>query len=572
MTLLQRMGSALRQRHRWLLISLLVILHLTLLAGVDTAIGLLCWLVSVGLFILWQPFIYAERKVDWGGLAVIALLLGCGGVAYGWWLLIVWVILLAALVGGRVMFIDHRPTRAFYLIAFAYLLAALLFWLMPQVIPLAALRGPSLEREFAWGMPSFFLLMLLLPRSTESDRPAGGMLDLFYSLLIFVLIAVLVLGSLAFMLLHQAGYFEAVASTLITTSLLLLLIAWTWNTRPGFTGIEVFFSRYLLSIGLPFETWLHRLTILASSQTQPEEFLSLALGEMLDLPWVDGGQWAVGARRGAFGSESRFRHDFPGQPLLLTLHTRHRLSPALIWHFHLLAQLANEHYIAKLRARELEQVSYLRAIHETGARLTHDVKNLLQALNNLCYLAQTMNGDSSDRLERLLQHQLPQITQRLQQTLAKLQKPQSDAGGILPVELWWQLQQQRYADSPVTFTPLDPHPDALLPAALFDSVTDNLLQNALLKGQSHSALQVRVTIAADASLLRVCDNGSALDEAILADLLRAPVASESGLGVGLYHAARQAESCGYELRLASNAPGRVCFELRRLSPASAPTV
>ncbi len=412
--------------------------------------------------------------------------------------------------------------------------------------------------------------MLLLPRSPESDRPGSGMLDLFYSLFIFLLIAVLVLGSLAFMLLRQAGYFEAVVNTLITIAVLLLLIGWTWNTRPGFTGIEVFFSRYLLTIGLPFETWLHRLTILASSQSLPEEFLSQALEEMLDLPWVDGGHWVAGTRRGTFGSESRFRHDFPGQPLLLTLHTRHKLSPALIWHFHLLAQLANEHYIAKLRARELQQVSYLRAIHETGARLTHDVKNLLQALNNLCYLAQTMNGSSGDRLDLLLQRQLPQITQRLQQTLGKLQRPQSDAGGVLPVDLWWTLQQQRYAHSPVTFAPLDPDPDALLPAALFDSVTDNLLQNALLKSRGQSALQVRITLAADASLLRVCDSGSALGEEVLADLLRAPVASASGLGVGLYHAARQAESCGYELRLASNVTGRVCFELRRRSVGDAP--
>ena len=59
----------------------------------------------------------------------------------------------AALVGGRVMFIDHRPTRIFYLVAFAYLLAALLFWLVPKVVPHAALTGPSLDREFAWGMP-----------------------------------------------------------------------------------------------------------------------------------------------------------------------------------------------------------------------------------------------------------------------------------------------------------------------------------------------------------------------------------------------------------------------------------
>ena len=127
-----------------------------------------------------------------------------------------------------------------------------------------------------------------------------------------------------------------------------------------------------------------------------------------------------------------------------------------------------------------------------------------------------------------------------------------------------------YAHSPVTFAPLDPDPDALLPAALFDSVTDNLLQNALLKSQGQSALQVRITLAADASLLRVCDSGSALGEEVLADLLRAPVASASGLGVGLYHAARQAESCGYELRLASNVTGRVCFELRRRSVGDAP--
>ena len=120
MTVLERMGTALCQRQRWLLIALLAVVHLALVAGATTTISLLCWVVNVGLFILWQPFIYAERKVDLTGLAVIALMLACGAAWYGWWLLIVWVVMLAALVGGRVMFIDHRPTRIFYLVAFAY--------------------------------------------------------------------------------------------------------------------------------------------------------------------------------------------------------------------------------------------------------------------------------------------------------------------------------------------------------------------------------------------------------------------------------------------------------------------
>ncbi|WP_291992441.1 sensor histidine kinase [Candidatus Accumulibacter sp. ACC003] len=565
MTPLQRLAGRLRQRQRWLLIALLGVLHLALLADTDRLFSMLCWLVHVGLFILWQPFIYAERRVDFSGLLVIALVLGAGITFYGWWLLIVWVTILAALVGGRVMFTDHRPTRTFYLIAFAYLLAALLFWLVPRVLANAALVGPSLDPEFAWGMPLFLLLMTVLPLSPDSDRPGAAMVDLFYSLFIFLLIAVLVLGTLAFMLLRQSAYLEALLNTLISIALLLLLIGWTWNTRPGFTGIDVFFSRYLLTIGLPFENWLHRLTTLASSQSDPEKFLSQALAEMLELPWVDGGNWLAGPRSGSFGGASRFAHDFAGQPLQLTLHTRHKLSPALVWHFHLLAQLANEHYVAKLRARELQQVSYLRAIHETGARLTHDVKNLLQALNNLCYLAQTSNGHQGHQLE-LLQRQLPQITQRLQQTLGKLQKPQSEAGGVLPAEMWWRIQQQRYAGLAVDFIASDLDPNVLLPTTLFDSVADNLLQNALLKRQTESALQVSVTLATDASALRVCDSGSAVRAEVIADLLRAPVASENGLGIGLYHAARQAESAGYELHLAANQPGQVCFELRRCRP------
>jgi len=573
MNQLQRLAGALRQRQRqrWLLIALLGLLHLALLADADRAFGTLCWLVHVGLFILWQPFIYAERRLDVSALAVIALLLGGGIVFYGWWLLIVWVVILAALVGGRVMFIDHRPTRIFYLIAFAYLLAALLFWLVPRVVPNAALIGPSLDREFAWGMPLFLLLMTLLPLSKDSDRPGGAMVDLFYSLFIFLLIAVLVLGSLAFMLLRQLGYFEAVFNTLTSIALLLLLIGWTWNTRPGFTGIDVFFSRYLLTIGLPFENWLHRLTTLAGSESDPERFLSQALNEMLDLPWVEGGTWVAEARSGTFGCPSNFCHEFFGQPLRLTLHTRHKLSPALVWHFHLLAQLANEHYIAKLRARELQQVSYLRAIHETGARLTHDVKNLLQSLNNLCYLAQTANGQDGRRLELLLERQLPQITQRLQQTLAKLQKPQSEAGGALPAAMWWKIQQQRYAGLAISFAAAELDPEVLVPTALFDSVADNLLQNALLKRQTESELRIHIALASDASVLSVCDTGSAIREEVLADLLRAPLASENGLGIGLYHAARQAESCGHELRLACNEPGRVCFELRRCGQATAAT-
>jgi hypothetical protein len=50
---------------------------------------------------------------------------------------------------------------------------------------------------------------------------------------------------------------------------------------------------------------------------------------------------------------------------------------------------------------------------------------------------------------------------------------------------------------------------------------------------------------------------------IAASLLRAPVPSHNGLGIGLYQAARQAQLSGYELRLEANRDGEVCFALRR---------
>lgn len=565
MTVLRRLGSALHDRQRWVLIALLGVLHLALLAGATTAISMMCWLVDVGLFILWQPFIHAERKIDAVGLAAIVAVLAGGVWLFGWWLLIFWAVALAALVGGRVMFIDHRPTRIFYLIAFAYLLAALLVLLMPKVVPGTALLGPSLDREFGWGMPLLFVAMMLLPMARENGRPSSGMVDFFYSLFIFLLIAVLVLGSLAFMLLRQSTYIEAVFKTVLSMAMMLLLIGWAWNPRPGFSGVGVFFSRYLLTIGLPFEKWLHRLTAYSASESDPERFLSQALKDMLELPWVDGGDWAAGGRAGSIGQASRFSQDFLEEPLKLTLHTRHKLSPALAWHFHLLVQLTNEYYVAKLRGRELQQISYLRAVHETGARLTHDVKNLLQSLNNLCYLAQTMDGKDSVRVGQLLQRQLPQVTQRLSLTLEKLQAPQSEVGTMVPADSWWAMVTQRYENHALDFEHVVFEAEAKVPAELFDSALDNLLQNALAKRQNEAGLHIRVALSRDAAVLRVCDSGSPVAGQVLSDLFLAPLASDNGLGIGLYNVARQAEGFGYQLRLSNNVAGNVCFEMSRRS-------
>ena len=100
-------------------------------------------------------------------------------------------------------------------------------------------------------------------------------------------------------------------------------------------------------------------------------------------------------------------------------------------------------------------------------------------------------------------------------------------------------------------------------------MADNLIRNALAKRAAEPGVRVRVSLDADA--LRVCDSGAAVPGELEAGLLRAPVPSTGGLGIGLYQAARQAEAAGFRLALEKNRDGEVCFALRAAPQAQGST-
>jgi sensor histidine kinase regulating citrate/malate metabolism len=73
---------------------------------------------------------------------------------------------------------------------------------------------------------------------------------------------------------------------------------------------------------------------------------------------------------------------------------------------------------------------------------------------------------------------------------------------------------------------------------------------------------VRASLEYDGRItLRLQDSGAAVPAEVAKHLLRGPVASQGGLGIGLYQAARQAEAAGYALTLETNHDGNVCFGL-----------
>jgi signal transduction histidine kinase len=551
----------LSQRHwRAVVILMLALLHVAVIRGVADPWARAMLLAHLGLLLLWQPFVRAEQRVS----AAQGLVLALGAMVVmmwlDWWLLAFWVVVLAGLVGGKVYQHHARWQRRSYLVVFIYLVALLAVVILPEIAPRREI-APEIRRGAEYGLPALFLLIALFPGEREQIESAQ-IIDFFYSILLMLVLVVVILGSFTIMGLGRMGYLNALASTVMLTAGAVLLVALVWNPRAGFAGLNVFFSRYLFSIGLPLEKWLHFLAELSQLEARPQRFLAEAVGALAGLPWISGAAWRTSDSAGEQGPSSPHLVEFENSALSLKIFSRYRMSPALNWHLHLLGLLLGEFYVAKLREEELRQTSYLQAVHETGARMTHDIKNLLQSLNVLCAAAARDENRDSPEAQALLRRQLPVIAQRLSETLDKLQRPDKAVDDFVGAQTWWDGLVRQYRSEGVELDSARLPSSARLPRSLFDNVADNLIRNALAKRAAEGGTSVRVDFEyGDGVALRVRDTGSAVPPEIESTLLRAPVSSHGGLGIGLYQAARLAESKGYRLALESNREGDVCFAL-----------
>ena len=554
---------------RVLFLAMLVVLHLSAMRGAGDPWARALMLAHFGLFIIWQPFMRGEQRLTpaqtIGMLAISVAML----FFLNWWLLALWVSVFAGLVGGKVFLFQARWLRRFYLVVLFYLVALLLLWIVPNTF-LEQRLPQEVQLLAQYGLPVLFLVMAVIPAEPDSSE-TPQIVDFLYSTMIFLVLVVLVLGAFAFMRVGDAPYAQALSYSLLAISAVLLLLSLAWNPRAGFHGLSMYFSRYLLSIGLPFEQWLYFLAELSQLETRPERFLREACAGLARLPWVSGGFWHTAGESGDFGTVSRNSVEYTNQTIHLRVFTRSALSPSLVWHFHLLGQMLGEFYVAKLREDKLQQQTYLQAVHETGARMTHDVKNLLQSLNVLCTAAE--REPDAAVLSALMRKQLPAIAQRLQQTVDKLRKPDRDTGRFVVARIWWDTFQRGYQNRGIEFETGEIDETTLLPKELFDSAGDNFLQNALRKGKLDDTVKIRARFDCHGAIdLTVTDTGIPVAPGVLHRLLRGPVPSEAGYGIGLYQTARLAEIAGYSIVLSSNEPGKVGFTLkgdaRRPSPAS----
>jgi signal transduction histidine kinase len=567
------------QQRRWLIIAMLLSLHFAVLSQANEGPYSRIWLlVHFGLFLIWQPFVSAERELN---VIAVALLLGVTAVllyTLAGWMFVAWIAILIAIMGGKVFTLQAARRSRFYLVAVFYLFAILLAWTVPvSLLGLASLPD-GMRTLAAWVMPLVLLAMVFLPFRPE-DESSVQVFDFFYSTFVLQLVVVIVLGSLASMRVTGNQYFPAVLLTVLSFAGALLFLAILWRPRGGFGGLRTYFSRYLMSVGLPFELWMRRIAELSEAEMSSSRFLTSAMDEVATLPWTVGAKWTTEDVEGRFGRESIHAASFRHHGLEITFYTEVDLSPALFLHVRLLAQVIGEFYEGKRREQAMKQNAYMQAVHETGARLTHDIKNLLQSLvaitsasivsNERRGQGELLRSGIADRrsmspFDEMLQRQLPQLTQRLQNTLDKLRNPAiHSANVIFSAADWWRDAALRHSNAAVDFRSNDSLVGNV-PATVFDTVLENCLENARKKRGREPSIQITVELlSGDSPTLLVTDTGSAIAEQVQLELFKTPVnsARDAGWGIGLFQAYRHAADAGYELTLDRNEPGCVRFRL-----------
>ena len=292
-----------------------------------------------------------------------------------------------------------------------------------------------------------------------------------------MLTSLVALGSLLNMFLSETTYFVSLTQTSVAIGGFIICISWLLTSQSRFSGITQLWSNYMLNIGTPFEEWLSDLSKINEQDLSPDDFLHKAMEKLIQFLWISGVKWQANSIAHNIGDETNNEIEIIHKDFNVCIFTYSSPGVSLKMHSHLLIKLLHNFYQNKQRELELTRQAHLKAIYETGARITHDIKNLLQSLQAITSIvSHDTDGSSMLVSQQVLKKQLPHLTQRLQLALDKLQTPQVQDDKEVYLKDWWNDLQKRNTHNKILFQD-DTHGDPSIPVDLFDSVIDNLLEN-----------------------------------------------------------------------------------------------
>ena len=518
--------------------------------------------VHFGFFLLWQPVVKHQSSFSVTQLFILTILIAAYIYFLNPWLNAFWTLLLLTLLTGRIF--ARGLARAAYGLAVITLFIELILYIIPELFNLTALSS-SIHPVFSIILMLLPLLLLFFPVTDNTSNQV----DFIRGFLVVILVIFLCMGSVLISVTANKAYIESLATSAIILSLFLLLTAFLWAPRAGFAGLAQLLEKYVLNIGGPFEQWFtHVSTLEANTGLRPENFLTASLRYLMNQHWICGVRWYAGSSEGLEGEESSNKVSLNDDKLTLTIYTYTPVGPSLLLHSKLLLNVLTFYYRAKLQEQQLLKQAHMQAIYETGSKLTHDVKNILQSTQTMSQIISDEDATIQERVD-VLKIQMPLLNQRLNTTLEKLRAPSSgsvteaQSGSLLH---WWNQLQLRYTGRHIEFTS-KVDKDMEIPVDIFTTVIENLLDNARNKRIREPELKIFVDLSYSEKniVLTVTDTGSAINPEIYPHLFKEVVSSNDGFGIGLYQSYELAKNHGYELMISDNTEGNICFNLTKLT-------
>lgn len=472
----------------------------------------------------------------------------------GDWFIALWIILLSGLTGGSALL--NGSQRSLYALSLVILILQLSLILTPRLFQLEVIDS-QIEQLVSYALMLACGFIALSPnrknRSIQIDYLHSAIIS--FGLFSFYLASILISYT------SHIHYLQSMLITALSIAAFLLLLSLVYLPQSGLASIGQVWERHILNIGNPFENWVKQTSLLGKNRKiTPELFLHNSIEHLLTLSWVSGVEWRDTEQHQLQGEKSRYYTVFKENGISITLYSLIPMGTALKIHAQLLMQLMCFFYTSKLREISLKNQIHLKAVYETGAKLTHDIKNILQSLQALTGAVQA--SDEPEQSHQLMQRQLPLLTQRLQNTLDKLQTKTDTGTSMVNLEHWWKELQSRYHGRDIIFDGKITQ-TIFIDADVFDSVLENLLENARSKRRltPQISISTQLFIQHDQAVITVCDNGEPVKPDKAPHLFKQIIPSSDGYGIGLYQSAQLAERNGYRLELVSNEVGKVCFRL-----------
>lgn len=537
--------------------SVLLVYHFLTWSISDPKLQLAFIFILYGLFLLWQPLWSKDIGVRKVPASFISIFLIAIAYIFPKESLIFFGLICSGLIGSRLLI--QTSFRAFDLLALLIIIIEMAIGVVPSTFP--EINLPGLFADYMQTVVLVPILLFFFAPNPDSKRRGSSQVDLMHGLLAATLIFLVLLGGIVVNLLYGVEYIDGLLLTVFIVSTLAIGISWFWNPGVGYSGIGVLWNRYAMTIGGPFEVWISTLTALIEEQfLNPFEYLETACDYLVDNEWLNGIQWNFENHKFTAGEKTGPRHEYTlGNKITVDLYYKSNPGNALEQHTILLIRMAYQFYLAKQNQEKIRAQEHFATIHHTGARLTHDIKNILQSIKTSLDILRE-DSDSKEQ-QKLLRTNLTQISNRLESTLDKLKTPKLDTRiNLVGCREWMvQLEGRHHTNQKLLFSS-DIETIVPVPADLFDSVADNLINNALRKKATHK-IKVRLFSNNDIILLSICDDGDAVSPEIEADIFKKPVSSGSGMGIGLYQSAIMASAFNFELELSQNETGKVCFNL-----------